>query len=226
MARRARGLVAGGIHHVLNRGALRAPLFADAIGARLFLGALRDALAAHPVDLLGWCLMPNHWHLLVRPTLPDGLPRFMRWLTLAHSRRWQALHSRPGQGALYQGRYRSAAIEGDTHLLTVARYIERNPVRAHLVDNAADWPWSSLQERLTGQPGRLALLPTPLPTGWLDWVNAPQTATEAEAVRRAVCGKVGRPARRAIDRGPEGHEFDLAPQTANSANRVNRTRYD
>jgi putative transposase len=205
MARRARGLVAGSIRHVVNRGALRSPLFADEIGARLFLGALRDALGHRPVDLLGWCLMPNHWHLLVRPTLPDALPPFMRWLTLAHSRRWQVLHGRPGQGTLYQGRYRSAAIEADAQLLTVLRYIERNPVRARLVANAADWPWSSLHERLDGEPGRLTPLPIPLPAGWLDWVNAPQTAMEAEALHRDFCGaKVGRPLRSTIGGSPNG----------------------
>jgi REP element-mobilizing transposase RayT len=110
MARRARSLTAGGIQHVINRGALRAALFADAVGCQLFVGALRDALAGEAVDLLAWCVMPNHWHLLVRPRSAEALPTFMRRLTLTHSRRWQAFHDRPGQGTLYQGRYRSAPV--------------------------------------------------------------------------------------------------------------------
>ena len=72
MARRPRGLAGGEIYHVVNCGALRAPLFADAVDARLFHGAMRDALARHPVDLLAWCVMPNHWHLLVRPRSAGG----------------------------------------------------------------------------------------------------------------------------------------------------------
>ena len=163
MARRPRGLAGGEIYHVVNRGALRAPLFADAVDARLFQGTLRDALALHPVDLLAWCVMPNHWHLLLRPESAEALPPFMRRLTLTHSRRWQACHARPGQGTLYQGRYRSARVAGDAQLLTVLRYIERNPVRAGLVASAIDWPWSSLRQRLSGRAGRLAALPVTLP---------------------------------------------------------------
>jgi putative transposase len=189
MARRPRHLLAGGIQHVINRGALRTPLFADEVGCRLFLRVLRDALDRHPVDLLAWCVMPNHWHLLLRPRTAEALPRFVRWLTLAHSQRWQALHDRRGYGTLYQGRYRSAAVEGDDHLLAVLRYIERNPVRAGLVGSAAAWPWSSARERLGNPGGWLAPLPVPLPAGWLAHLDAPQSPAEVEAVRRSIAGR-------------------------------------
>ncbi len=189
MTRRTRRLEAGGIQHVVNRSALRSPLFADEAGCRLFLGALHDALDRHDVGLLSWCVMPNHWHLLLQPGTAEALPRFVRWLTLAHSRRWQAFHARPGQGTLYQGRYRSAVVGNDDHLLTVLRYIERNPVRAGLVASAAAWPWSSARERL-GSPGKLlAPLPVPLPADWLGHLDAPQTLAEVEAVRRAIAGR-------------------------------------
>ena len=179
---------------MVNRGALRSPLFGDEIGCRLILGTLRDALARHPVELLAWCLMPNHWHLLVRPGTAEALPPFMRWLTLTHSRRWQALHGREGQGTLYQGRYRSTAVKTDGQLLTVVRYIERNPVRAGLVASAADWPWSSVRERSMCTRDLLAPLPVPLLGDWLTHLDAPQTAAEVEAVRTALRG--GRPGRR------------------------------
>lgn len=180
MARRSRRLVANGIYHIVNRGALRHALFATAADWPLFLGALGDALERHPVGLLGWCLMPNHWHLLVQPRHEAALPAFMRWLTLAHCRRWQALHGKDGQGTLYQGRYRSRPVDGDDELLTVLRYIERNALRAGLVATARDWPWSSLQERLGGPGGRLAALPIVLPTSWPVVVDAPATSAEAE----------------------------------------------
>lgn len=205
MGRRPRDLAVGEIYHVVNRGALRSPLIADVVDARLFQGAMRDALLLHPVDLLGWCLMPNHWHLLLRPQVAEALPAFVRWLTLAHSRRWQVLHGRPGQGTLYQGRYRSVRIEGDAHLLTVLRYIERNPVRAGLVASAADWPWSSLGARLSGRTGRLAASPVPLPADWLTHVDAPQTAGEEASVRRALSGgKAGRPRRLPVEEAVTG----------------------
>lgn len=146
VARVDRRLAAGSMHHVHNRGALRRTLFVAPAGWRLFMGALHDARARHDVAVLAWCLMPNHWHLLLRPATGAALPAFMRWLTLAHSRRWQALHAEPGMGTLYQGRYRSHPVEDDGHLLTVVRYIERNPVRAGLAARAADWPWSSVGE--------------------------------------------------------------------------------
>ena len=177
MARADRRLAAGAIHHVHNRGALRRALFAAEADWRLFLATLHDARDRHEVELLAWCLMPNHWHLLLRPATDAALPAFMRWLTLAHSRR-QALHGQAGIGTLYQGRYRSHPVDSDAHLLTVVRYLERNPVRAGLVERAADWPWSSVRERLGGCGGLLVPLPVAVPADWASRLDAPETATE------------------------------------------------
>ena len=185
MPRADRRLSAGGIHHVHNRGALRRVLFATEADWRLFLGTLHEALDRHEVELLAWCLMPNHWHLLVRSATSAALPAFMRWLTLAHSRRWQAMHGQNGIGTLYQGRYRSHAVMDDAHLLTVVRYIERNPVRAGLVAQACDWPWSSVGERLGGRGGLLAPLPVPVPEDWLAWLDRAETPAEIAA----SCGR-------------------------------------
>ena len=82
-------------------------------------------------------------------------------------------------GTLYQGRYRSHPVAQDEHLLTVVRYIERNPVRAKLVTCARHWPWSSVGERLGGAGGLLAPLPLSLPDDWLEWLNRPETPAEA-----------------------------------------------
>ena len=180
MPRADRRLAAGGIHHVHNRGALRRVLFADEFDWRLFMGTLREARDRHEVELLAWCLMPNHWHLLVRSATAAALPAFMRWLTLAHSRRWQAMHGQNGIGTLYQGRYRSHAVLDDAHRLTAARYIERNPVRS--------------SERLGGPGGLLAPLPVPGPDDWSAWLDRAaipagldtrRGRTVVKAVRRA-----------------------------------------
>jgi putative transposase len=186
MARRPRRLVAGGIYHVVNRGALRHALFADDADWPLFLGSLSDALTRHPVGLLGWCLMPNHWHLLVQPHADATLPAFMRWLTLAHCRRWQARHGKDGLGTLYQGRYRSQPVDGDAQLLTVLRYIERNPLRAGMVERATEWPWSSLAHRLAGRTGLLAPLPVAIPADWAAVLDTPLTPAEVEAAGKAA----------------------------------------
>jgi len=73
------------------------------------------------------CLMSNHWHLALWPERDGQLTAFMRWLTLAHAQRWKHAHNAVGHGHLYQGRFKSFPIEADTHLLTVLRYVERNP---------------------------------------------------------------------------------------------------
>jgi putative transposase len=114
----------------------------------------------------------------------------MRWLTLAHSRRRQALHGQPGLGTLYQGRYRSHFVDSDDQLLTVVRYIERNPVRAGLAEHAVDWPWSSVRERMGGCGALLAPLQVAVPSDWASRLDSPETATEVALWHK----KRGRPA--------------------------------
>ena len=108
----------------------------------------------------------------------------MRWLTMALSRRWQALHQRPGLDTLYPSRYRSCPVDQDDHLLTVLRYIERNPVRAGLAASAVDWPWSSVRERLGDCGGLLAPLPLTLPTDWLERLDTPETRPRSRRAAR------------------------------------------
>jgi putative transposase len=94
-------------------------------------------------------------------------------------------------GTLYQGRYRSAPVATDEHLLTAVRYVERNPVRARLVASAALWPWSSVHERLGGRGGLLVPLPAPVPEDWLAYVDRPETPAEASAWRGRPGGGAG-----------------------------------
>jgi putative transposase len=106
-------------------------------------------------------------------------------------RNWQENRRRVGYGHLYQGRYKSFPIEGDEHFYQVARYVERNALRANLVSQAQDWQWSSLWRRLHGTPEQQMLLsdwPLPVPKDWVDLVNEPQTEAEMEAIRRSVQG--------------------------------------
>jgi putative transposase len=135
--------------------------------------------------------MPNHWHFVVWPRRgrDDEVSEFFRWLTVTHTQRWHAHHHTSGTGHLYQGRFKSFPIEQDEHFYTVARYVERNPVRAGLVARAEEWRHGSLWLRSQGSPEERALLaewPLPLPRQWADHVNQPQTEAEAEAVRRSI----------------------------------------
>jgi putative transposase len=131
--------------------------------------------------------MPNHWHLLLSPRRDGAVSRFMHWLTTTHARRWQTSRRLEGLGAVYQGRFKSIPICSDMHFLWVCRYVERNPLRARLVDRAEEWQWSSLS-RFRADPDIpwLAAWPVPRPSDWAAGVNRPQTAAELEAFRRAM----------------------------------------
>src|SRR6188768_4585641 len=107
-------------------------------------------------------------------------------LALHHPR--TPLHRKHGgSGRVWQGRYKAFVIQGDAHLLTVLRYVERNALSANLVRRAEEWEWGSLYWRMHDcAPFALEESPVPLPGNWRDYVNAPQTADEVAAIRTCV----------------------------------------
>jgi putative transposase len=187
MPRAPRTDVGGLVYHVLNRANARAPLFDDEVDYRSFTELLAEERARAGTRLLAWCLMPNHWHLVLWPRGDGDLARFIRRLTQRHT---QARHRRLGtfgQGHLYQGRYKAFLVQDDAHLVTVCRYVERNPLRARLVTSAADWPHGSLAQRQRRGAGRLLdPWPLPRPARWAELVDRPETPPELEALRRSV----------------------------------------
>jgi len=187
MPRRLRIAPAGFVYHVMNRAAGRLVLFetpSDYIAFEhvLSLGQLRTGMR-----ILAYCLMSNHWHLLLWPDRDGALSTFAHWITTVHARRWVLAHDSVGRGAVYQSRFKAVPVQTDEHLLTVWRYIERNPVRASLVSRAEWWPWSSLAEsRRDRDTPVLAKPPIQLPHDWIERVNRPSTDTEVKALRRAI----------------------------------------
>ncbi|MSO45289.1 MAG: hypothetical protein EXQ59_00765 [Acidobacteria bacterium] len=147
MPRRRRAATAGLVFHVVNRAAKRVALFERHEDYAAFEQVLVSALSRFEVALFAYCLMPNHWHLVLSPQRDGALSRFMHWVTMTHARRWQTRRKLDGQGAVYQGRFKSSAIGADDHFLRVCRYVERNALRATLVTRAEEWPWSSLWRR-------------------------------------------------------------------------------
>ena len=89
--------------------------------------------------LLAYCVMPNHWHLVLWPREDGDLSTFVGWLTLTHTQRWHAHRHSVGSGHVYQGRFKSFLVESDEHLWTVCRYVERNAFRAGLCERAEQW---------------------------------------------------------------------------------------
>jgi putative transposase len=133
--------------------------------------------------------MPNHWHLIVWPRKDGELSRAIGWLTLTHTQRWHAHRRSTGSGHVYQGRFKSFPIQEDEHFYAVARYVERNALRANLARRAEQWRWGSLYRWVRGSAEDKELLaawPLPRKPNWVDHVNAPQTQAELAAVRRSV----------------------------------------
>ena len=141
MPRTARSIEQGMIYHVLNRGNGRMRLFHKEDDYDAFERVVAEALDRYPVDLLTYCLMPNHWHLVVRPRTDLALGRLMGWIGVTHVRRHHEHYHRRGAGHLYQGRYKSFPVAEDHYFLTLCRYVESNPVRAKLVARAEHWRW-------------------------------------------------------------------------------------
>ena len=188
MTRVARAAPAGYVYHVLNRAVARLPLLQKDGDYEAFERVLSEALQSHPTRLLAYCLMPNHWHFVVWPQQEGELTAFAQWLTHTHTMRWHTHYHTLGSGHVYQGRFKSFQVQ-EEHFYQVVRYVERNALRANLVQRAEDWRWSSLwrRQRLDAEPLiPLADWPLALPLDWLEIVNRPQSAGELEALRRSV----------------------------------------
>jgi len=189
MPRIARYAPKGLVYHALNRAVARLPLFQKESDYDAFERVLGEAHKKFPLEVLAYCVMPNHWHFVLRPTEDGQLTAFLRCLAQTHTMRWHAHYRTSGTGHLYQGRFKAFPLEDDDHFYTVVRYVERNAMRAGLVAQAQAWRWSSLWRREFGSPESRALLarwPVPRPRDWVALVNAAQTEAEMEAVRQAV----------------------------------------
>jgi putative transposase len=187
MPRTARAVEDGGYYHVLNRGNGRMDLFHKPADFAAFVRILNEAKERYPVEVMAWCLMSNHWHLVLRPRKAEALGRFMGWVGVTHVRRHHEHYHTVGGGHLYQGRFKSFPIQDDEHFLTVCRYAEANPLRAKMVEAAEDWPWSSCGQRGLPQPLLVtADWPVDRPRHWPALVNRPQRGSEVAAVQRSI----------------------------------------
>ena len=168
-------------------------IFEDDADYLAFFQILREARERIDMRILAWCVMPNHWHLVLWPHADGDLSDFTGWLTLTHTQRWHAHRRSAGSGHLYQGRFKSFPVQEDEHFLTVCRYVERNALRANLVKQAETWRWGSLNAYTQGGPQTELLTSWPIrrSANWVQHVNTPQTEAEVAAIRGAI--QRGRP---------------------------------
>jgi REP element-mobilizing transposase RayT len=146
MARPLRIEFPGAYYHAMNRGLAQQPVFTDRADRQMFLGLLADCHDMWGLRVLAYCLLDNHYHLLLQT--PEGnLARVMRHLDGIYTQRYNRRHGR--DGPLFRGRYTAIVVDGETYLLAVARYIHQNPVAAGLVRSAEAYRWSSCRLYVT-----------------------------------------------------------------------------
>ncbi|MFV1968863.1 MAG: transposase [Pirellulaceae bacterium] len=194
MPRRQRECSGGIVYHVLNRAVGRMKLFEKESDFLAFEKVVEETWERTETRILSYCVMPTHWHFLIWPREDGELSEVMRWLTVTHTQRWHVHYHTAGTGPLYQGRFKSFPVESDEPFLAVALYVERNALRANLVERAQDWRWSSLWRRRQRDASVTRILagwPIARPSDWTRRVNRPLTASELEAVRGSV--RRGRP---------------------------------
>jgi REP element-mobilizing transposase RayT len=149
MARPLRIQFAGALYHVTSRGNARAPIFLGDSDRYLFLDVLGLAIERHHWLCHAYCMMTNHYHLVLETPSPN-LSRGMRQLNGLYTQRFNRRHERVGH--IFQGRFTGILVERESHLLELARYVVLNPVRAGMVCTAEDYRWSSLRATLGMAP--------------------------------------------------------------------------
>src|SRR5262249_26888078 len=184
MPRTARASAAAVWYHVLNRGNRREPVFHKPADYDAFVNTMVDARARLPVDILGFCLMPNHFHLVMRTHADGDLGRFMQWVLTSHARRYHTHYKTTGH--VWQGRFKAFQIQADDHLVSVLRYVERNALRAELVAKAEDWKWSSLSFWLRKDPMLWRGKEPVRDRWWLERVNEPLSVSDLQRLRLSV----------------------------------------
>jgi putative transposase len=185
MPRTARASAGGVCYHVVNRGNLGAEVFHKREDFDAFVSAIAEACQRLPMRVLAYCVMPNHFHLVLWPLEAGDLSHWMQWLLTAQVRRYHRDHG--GSGHVWQGRFKAFPIEADDHLLGVLRYVEHNPVRAGLVAHAENWRWSSL-EYWVHRPALFEPHPGPIKRSrdWIKRVNTPLAAPQLQQIRHCV----------------------------------------
>ncbi|MEA2005766.1 MAG: transposase [Acidobacteriota bacterium] len=185
MPRTARNLIGGHFYHVLNRGNSKQEVFHKKQDFIAFINLIKKAKEKHPISILAYCLMPNHFHFVVSPNEGNRLSKWMHWLTSTHARHYHYYYNTSGH--IWQGRFKSFVIQNDYHIFSVLRYVEGNPVRAKLVSSAKNWPWSSHRERIGLEKKEiLDRIPIELPKDWAKYVDDPLTGKELSEIQESI----------------------------------------
>jgi putative transposase len=183
MPRTARKLVDRAYYHIINRGNNKQTIFRTRLDYLVFIGLLKEAKIRYPLTVFGYCLMPNHFHLIIYARDAGHVRAFIHWILTCFAHYYHAKYNTSGH--LWQGRFKNLLIEREEYLIIALRYIENNPVRAGMVRSSRDWEWSSIQQH--SQRSYDALVDPPpftVPGDWLNLVNMPLTPKEFETIKK------------------------------------------
>lgn len=194
MARLPRLTLPGYPHHIIQRGNNRQPIFAASADYQMLLDLLDENARKFEVAIHAYVLMSNHFHLLATPQTADGLPQMMQAVGRRYVRYFNDRQQR--SGTLWEGRYRSTLIQTERYLLACMAYIDLNPVRAGMVAQARDYPWSS-HGHYIGQRQDKVITPHPLywelgntpfarEAAYADWVQAGISSVQQRALTDAT----------------------------------------
>jgi|EndMetStandDraft_3_1072993.scaffolds.fasta_scaffold07455_3 putative transposase len=177
----------GFVQHVVNRGDHRDAIFHKPSDFRAFLAVIAEAAYRIPVRILAYCIMRNHFHLVLWPYEGKDLPAFMQLVMNIHINRYLRHYPPSSPGHIYQGRYANPLVETGPALLRVIRYVEANGFSAGLVKRAEHYKWSSASPRAAdaGRP-TLAEWPIAKPADWSQYLNTPTPADEWKKLQRSI----------------------------------------
>jgi len=157
MSRGKRILTDNSYYHIINRGNKKDSIFLHQSDYQKYIDILKHCKKKYAVGLFGYCLMPNHVHLILEIRSPSNLAKFMQSLTQTYTKYFNEKYSRVGH--LWQGRFKSMNIEKNVYFIECVYYVEANPVRAKLVSSPINYPWSSYRSRVLGKNDGLLDLP-------------------------------------------------------------------
>jgi len=181
--------VAGYFYHVLNRANAKQKIFKSPKDYQFFECILEKAVKKFEVQLIAYCVMPNHFHFVLYCDKDGEVQKFMQWLTVTHTQRLHSRDNTIGYGHIYQGRYKSFVVETDTYLNTLIRYVKQNPLRANLIQNLKEWRGGSYYRRKCGTKKEKKLLNcnlVTLPNNYDVLVTRSLGDEQVEAVRESI----------------------------------------
>jgi putative transposase len=185
MPRIARGLADNQIYHIINRGNRREAVFHDNYDYEKFLKLLIESKEKYAVKIYAYCLMPNHFHLVIYTKYADSLSQAMHWISSSYVRYYNKRYNISGH--LWQGRYKSFIVQEDSYLLVLLKYVEANPKRARIVKDCIDYKYSSANNRIKNNENLITdEVPILLPADWYAYINSDEKVTDIESIRICI----------------------------------------